>query len=50
MQNTFQSFTVINLSVDGSFISRSGSLLTREVKRASKEYPVVGEKSAAIYL
>lgn len=37
---TFQSF---NRTVDGSFISRS--LLTRELKRASKEYPVVGERA-----
>lgn len=37
---TFQSF---NRTVDRSFISRS--LLTRELKRASKEYPVVGERA-----
>ena len=42
---TFQSFTVTNRTVDGSFISRSGSLLTRELKRASKEYPAVGKRA-----
>lgn len=32
-------------TVDGSFISRSESLLTRELKRASKEYPAVGKRA-----